>query len=127
MSWNKGLTKDDPRVALNAQRSSKTKLSESKGRIVRSDGYIDIWLSPNDFFYPMAHCGNGRKGGTKYVLEHRLVIAQHLGRCLQPWEGVHHRNGIKDDNRIENLELLLTGVHQGEVKCPYCHKVFALR
>jgi len=67
----------------------------SGGRIKDRFGYIQIW-KPN---HP-----NAKLAG--YVHEHRLVMSEHLGRPLESYEYVHHKNGIKDDNRLENLEIM---------------------
>lgn len=69
------------------------------GRIKSTQGYINIY-KPD---HPSSI--NGKGSARKYVLEHRLVMEEHLGRYLTDNETVHHKNGIKTDNRIENLEL----------------------
>lgn len=66
------------------------------GKTVHKKGYI-YGYAPD---HPTVQ---GKKGS--YVLEHRLVMEEHLGRYLEPNENVHHKNGKKSDNRIENLEL----------------------
>lgn len=74
------------------------------GRHLDAQGYIFVLLPKSDFFAPMG-VKKGKPYHVIYILEHRLVMAKHLGRLLQDWEIVHHRNGIKTDNRIENLGL----------------------
>jgi ribosomal protein S27E len=79
------------------------------GKQKDKDGYISLLIYPGDTYFPMAN--RVRKGGAKLILEHRLVMAKHLNRFLLKTEHVHHINGIKDDNRIENLELISQSNH----------------
>jgi len=88
------------------QRRGKNNFRWKGGRRKDSHGYTLIWLDATSPFIKMVNNQN-------YILEHRLVMAKHLGRCLTSKEKIHHK-GIKypidsmenkQDNRIENLKL----------------------
>ena len=69
-----------------------------KGGVRYESGYRFLKLLPDNPYF----CMTKRKG---YVAEHRLIVAMHLDRPLEKYEVVHHINGNKSDNRLQNLEL----------------------
>lgn len=82
----------------------------------------------------------GHPNATKhgYVLEHRIVMENHLVRLLNKSEIVHHKDGNKKNNKIKNLEVMSHSSHckyHGnktlanlvDFKCPACKKVFTQR
>lgn len=73
------------------------------GRRTTSNGYIVIYVPGHP---------RGKKTGT--VGEHTLVMEEHIGRYLLPGETAHHKNGVRDDNRIENLELWVKSQPAGQ-------------
>lgn len=89
-----GIPIDSSRRGLRGKKNPKW----SGGRRTK-EGYIEVY-APD---HPKA-CNN-------IVYEHRLVVEKHLGRYLASDEVVHHINGIKNDNRIENLVLLTNSEH----------------
>ena len=90
-------------------------------RTIREDGYVQI-------------TGNGVN-----TLEHRYIMEQYLGRSLETREHVHHKNELRNDNRVENLKILIINEHSSlhhpgrdkntwvTVECKQCKKIFEKR
>jgi hypothetical protein len=72
-------------------------------------GTTEPWIRPErlpkNYILVQAPEGHPNATSNGTILQHRLVMSQHLGRALSPNENVHHINGNRHDNRIENLEL----------------------
>lgn len=89
--------------------------AQGTGRSVHPSGYVSL--------YRPGHPQASQRG---YVAEHRLVMEEVLGRYLTEDESVHHKNGVRDDNRLENLELWSTSQPYGqrvEDKISWAHEI----
>src|SRR5690349_5551281 len=53
-------------------------------------------------------------GGKRARREHRVIMEKHLSRKLEPWELVHHKDGDKSNNYLDNLEVMEWGIHTTE-------------
>jgi hypothetical protein len=88
---------------------------EIGARIVGTAGYVRIKVA------------DGKTGGWRQ--EHCVVMERTLGRPLRKGESVHHKNGIRHDNRPENLELWAgahpTGTRASDMRCPHCGELWA--
>ena len=106
----KGKRKKTKKKKSGLKSLNKIQTMEIGTRYVNKDGYVNI------------------KTENGIIAEHTLIMQQKLGRSLYKWESVHHKNGIRDDNSPDNLELWLGGIRYGqrahEVTCPHCGKFY---
>ena len=102
-------TKEKIKRATKGQRVREKNPMWKGGKYKTKSGYIQILI-------------NGI-----YKLEHREKIEKLLGRALEEYEHVHHLNGIKNDNRLENLKIVINKEHYGEIRCPKCLYDFLIK
>ena len=102
---NKMCGRPSPLKGTHLSEESKEKLSivKSKGigsKNISSTGYVRLYFPDHP-----------KSDSFGYIFEHDLIMECAVGRWLQPNEVVHHKNGIKTDNRLKNLELLTRSEH----------------
>ena len=97
------------------RRKGHNSTSWKNGRHIAKDGYV--------FIYKPEYS----KSKSDYVLEHRYIMSEHLGRKLEADEIVHHLNGVRHDNRIENLMVVSRKTHENRtVRKKYIQRIIEL-
>ena len=97
---------------------------------------IEKTVKKGDYLYAVVK-GHPNASKYGYVLYHRIVMENHIGRILNPNEVVHHIDGDKFNNIVSNLQLMdcidhvkLHGLKQGRkyvlLKCPECDTLFEI-
>ena len=105
-----------------------------EGKLGAVSWKIEKIVSKGDYDYAVVR-GHPKANRYGYVLHHRVVMENHLGRLLNKNEIVHHKNHNKKDNRIENLEVMDESEHAKvhgaerprimcELVCPWCGDKF---
>lgn len=95
LHFKRGQRSGDPTQALGRGNPGRPRgIRKLEGRHVTEGGYVRIRIFKED-------------GRTEWILEHRFIMSRKLGRDLYEDESVHHKNGNKEDNAEDNLELWL--------------------
>lgn len=82
--------------------------------IARRSTTVRRYINAQGYAMLSGHRGHPKANHKGHILEHVKVMCEMLGRPLVPGENVHHKNGVKDDNRPENLELWVKSQPAGQ-------------